>query len=340
MPKPFNTEAWIEKAGRGKLETEELGMKDLAIENRIYTLRGIQVMLDSDLAELYQVETRAINQAVKRNIDRFPEDFRFQMTLEEVGNLSPPVLTLDDRPSSRSQNVILKKENLSRGKNIKYLPYVFTEQGVAMLSTVLRSEIAIQVSIQIMQAFVSMRKFLLQNASVFQRLDQLELKQVQTDDKIERIFKALEAGQPEPDKGIFSDGQIFDAYSFVSDLIKKAKQEIILIDNYPDDSVLTLLSKRTKDVKATMYTKVISKAFQLDLEKHHAQYPEIQILQFSQSHDRFLLIDRKDLYHFGASLKDLGKKWFAFSKMDSFVEVVIKQLQLENMYDPKRHKEV
>jgi hypothetical protein len=262
------------------------------------------------------------------------------LTLEEVGNLSPPVLTLDDRPSSRSQNVILKKENLSRGKNIKYLPYVFTEQGVAMLSTVLRSEIAIQVSIQIMQAFVYMRKFLLQNASVFQRLDQLELKQVQTNDKIERIFKALEAGQPEPDKGIFFDGEIFDAYSFVSDLIKKAKQEIILIDNYPDDSVLTLLSKRTKDVKATMYTKVISKAFQLDLEKHHAQYPEIQILQFSQSHDRFLLIDRKDLYHFGASLKDLGKKWFAFSKMDSFVEVVIKQLQLEIMYGPKRHKEV
>jgi len=177
-----------------------------------------------------------------------------------------------------------------------------------------------------MQAFVSMRKFLLQNASVFQRLDQLELKQVQSEEKIERIFKALESGQPEPDKGIFFDGQIFDAYTFVSSLIKKAHQEIILIENYPDDSVLTFLSKRSKDVKATIYTKSNTKAFQLDLEKHNAQYPEIQIKAFSQSHDRFLLIDRKELYHLGASLKDLGKKWFAFSRMDEMAGILLKQL--------------
>lgn len=169
----------------------------------------------------------------------------------------------------------------------------------------------------------------MQNASVFQRLDLLEMKQFHSEEKIEQIFKALEAGQPKLEKGIFFDGQIFDSYAFISSLIKNAKSEIILIDNYVDESVLTLLTKRSNKVKASIFSKNISKDFQLDVEKHNAQYPEIQILQFSQSHDRFLLIDRRHLYHFGASLKDLGKKWFAFSKMDSFLEVVIKQLQLE-----------
>ena len=181
-------------------------MENEEIVNRIQTIRGNQVMLDSDLAELYQVETRTINQAVKRNSDRFPGDFRFQLTLDEVNNLRSQNATLDDNLSSRSQNVILKRDKHIRGKNIKYLPHAFTEQGVAMLSAVLRSKIAVLVSIQIMQAFISMRKFLLQNASVFQRLDSLELKQLQTDGKIDRIFKALEAGQPAPDKGIFFDG--------------------------------------------------------------------------------------------------------------------------------------
>lgn len=272
-------------------------------------IREKQVMLDRDLAELYQVETKVLNQAVKRNVARFPELFRFQLTQVEVENL-------------RSQNVTSSAEHGGR----RYLPYAFTEQGVAMLSAVLRSEVAVQVSIQIMQAFVSMRKFLLQNASVFQRLDQVELRLLQNDEKFDRVFKALEAGRPEPDKGIFFDGQVFDAYVFVSDLIKKAQKELILIDNYLDESVLTLLTKRRNGVQATLYTKSISKSLQLDLEKHNAQYPPIMLKTFSQSHDRFLLIDQSELYHLGASLKDLGKKWFAFSRMDSHASFVLTQL--------------
>lgn len=291
-------------------------MKNGEIENRIHTIRGIQVMLDSDLAVLYGTETKFINRAVNRNPQRFPDSFVFELTQNEWESLRFQIGTL--------------KIKGARGQHRKYLPKVFSEQGVAMLSSVLNTETAISVSIQIMQAFISMRKFLLQNASVFQRLDSLELKQLQTDGKIDRIFKALEAGQPAPDKGIFFDGQIFDAYVFVTDLIKKAQKEIILIDNYVDESVLTLLTKRAKEVQATIYTKSISKAFQLDLEKHHAQYPKIQVKTFTQSHDRFLLIDRKELYHIGGSLKDLGKKWFAFSRMDSMAEVVFMQLNQEN----------
>ncbi len=224
----------------------------------------------------------------------------------------------------RSQNAILK---VKRGQHRKYLPYVFTEQGVAGLSGILKSERAVKVHVEIMRAFVTMRKFLLQNASVFQRLDQLEIRQIQSDEKFNQIFKALEAGRPESDKGIFFDGQVFDAYAFVSDLIKKAKKEIILIDNFIDESVLTLLSKRQKHVTATIYTKSISKTLQLDLDKHHAQYPEIHVKTFIQSHDRFLLIDQTDLYHIGASLKDLGKKWFAFSRMDSMTALLLNQLK-------------
>ena len=295
------------------------------IENKIFTIRNMHVMLDSDLAELFQVETKVLNQAVKRNIDRFPESFRFQLTNDELDNLRSQFGTSENKTtSSRSQFVTL---NTKRGYNIKYLPHAFTEQGVAMLSAVLRSDVAVQVSIQIMKAFVTMRKFLLQNASFFQRIDQLELKQLQSDEKFNQIFKALEAGQPKSDKGIFFDGQVFDAYAFVADLIKKAKKEIILIDNYIDESVLTLLSKRQKNVTATIYTRSISKTLQLDLDKHHAQYPEIQVKTFTQSHDRFLLIDQSDLYHIGSSLKDLGKKWFAFSRMDSVTALLLNQLK-------------
>jgi hypothetical protein len=280
------------------------------IERRILTFRETQVMLDRDIAELYQVETRVIIQAVKRNKDRFPEEFMFQLNSVEFSNW-------------KSQIVMSNSDKMG----LRRPPYAFTEQGVAMLSAVLRIDVAVKISIQIMQAFVKMRKFLIQNVSVFQRLDHLELKQLQSDEKFNQIFKALEAGQPKPDKGIFFDGQVFDAYAFVADLIKKAKKEIILIDNYIDESVLTLLSKRQKDVSAILYTRSISKTLQLDLEKHHAQYPEIQVKTFAQSHDRFLLIDQSDLYHIGASLKDLGKKWFAFSRMDSMTALLLNQLK-------------
>jgi hypothetical protein len=296
------------------------------IESQIYTIRTTQVMLDSDLAVLYNVETKVLNQAVKRNIDRFPETFRFQLTYDEIEILRSQYATSEEEvKSSKSQIVTLNK---GRGHNVKYLPYAFTEQGVAMLSAVLRSDVAVQVSIQIMQAFVSMRKFLLNNASVFQRLDQVEMKQLKTDEKIEQIFKALEAGQPKPDKGIFFDGQVFDAYVFVAELIKKAKTDIILIDNYVDESVLMLLSKRDKKASATIYTKSITKTLQLDIEKHNSQYTTIAIKELTVSHDRFLIIDRKELYHLGASLKDLGKKWFAFSKLDgNILEMMLEQIK-------------
>lgn len=280
------------------------------IEHKIITIRDVQVMLDSDLAVLYQTETKFINRAVKRNPNRFPEGFVFELTNEEYQNLKFQSGTSSSTHGGRRTN-----------------PIAFTEQGVAMLSAVLQTDIAISVSIQIMKAFMLMRKFILQNATVFKRLDQLELKQLQTDQKIEKVFQALESGQPKPDKGIFFDGQIFDAYAFIADLIKTANEEIILIDNFIDETVLTFLSKRKDSVNAIIFTKNISKQLQLDLEKHNAQYKPITIKTFAQSHDRFLLIDRKTLYHIGASLKDLGKKWFAFSRMDSMVEMISMNLK-------------
>ena len=293
------------------------------IEQKIFNVRSVQVMLDADLAELYQVSTSRLNEQVKRNMGRFPADFMFQLTVQEW-ELLQAQRAQSSHASLRSQNAMLKD---GRGKHRKYLPYVFTEQGVASLSGVLKSDVAIAVHVEIMRAFVNMRKFLLENASVFQRLNQVELKLLQNDEKFDRLFKALEAGRPEPDKGIFFDGQVFDAYAFVSDLIKRAEKEIVLIDNYLDESVFTLLTKRQAGVKATLYTKSISKSLELDLQKHNAQYPAIELKTFAQSHDRFLLIDQQQLYHLGASLKDLGKKWFAFSRMDSHAVFVINQLK-------------
>jgi len=195
-------------------------------------------------------------------------------------------------------------------------PYAFTEQGVAMLSAVLRSETAVKVSIRIMEAFVEMRRFLAVNATLFQRLENVERKQLETDRKIEEILDALGSKSIEPKQGIFYDGQVFDAHVFVSGLIRTAEKSILLIDNYIDERVLALLAKRRDGVKATILTRKISPQLKLDLEKHNAQYPPIEIKEFDRAHDRFLIIDDKDVYHFGASLKDLGKKWFAFSKID------------------------
>ena len=192
--------------------------------------------------------------------------------------------------------------------------FAFTEHGVAMLASVLKSPNASDISIGIIRAFVAMRRFLLSNAQVFQRLDRIELKQLETDHKIEQVFERLEEKSISPKQGIFFDGQIFDAYEFVSELIKSAKARIALIDNYVDDTVLTMLDKREKGVSATVYTKQISEQLRLDITKHNAQYPVIDVKQFAKSHDRFLIIDNQ-VYLVGASLKDLGKKWFAFSLM-------------------------
>lgn len=271
----------------------------MEIKNLIYTIRGKQVMLDSDLAILYQVETKNLNKAVKRNIERFPVSFCFQLTEEEVQNL---------RFQSGTSSV-------SYGGR-RYLPYVFTEQGIAMASAILRSDIAVKVSVEIMEAFVEMRRMLISNASLFHRLDKIELKQLEADQKFEEIFKAMESDKLHSEKGIFYDGQIFDAYTFISDIIRSAKISIILIDNYVDDTVLTLLGKREQSVTAKIYTKNINNQLQLDLQRYNSQYPAIEIELFSDAHDRFLIVDNTELYHIGASLKDLGKKWFAFSRMD------------------------
>ncbi|MGZ8546446.1 MAG: ORF6N domain-containing protein [Sulfuricurvum sp.] len=310
---------------------------DDSIKTKIHTIRGMQVMLDSDLAELYGVETKNLNRAVNRNSDRFPPNFMFQITEEEhqnlrsqfatsssSGSLRFQIGTIDDEESLRSQNATLEN---GRGKHRKYLPYVFTEQGVAMLSAVLRSQTAVQMSIHIINAFVEMRKFISNNALIFQRLDSLEQKQFKTDDKIEAILNAIEDKSIKPKQGIFYDGQVYDAYIFVSDLIKSADESIVLVDNYIDDTVLTLLSKREAKVKATIYIKNITKQLELDLQKHNAQYPNIELKKFDSSHDRFLIIDGKEVYHIGASLKDLGKKWFAFSKFDVSVLVILGRLK-------------
>ena len=277
-------------------EVTNCDFKQYDIGNLIYIVRERQVILDRDLALLYGVETRILNQAVKRNINRFPEAFMFQLTKEEWKDMSSQIVTTS--PQRRP---------------LSALPYAFTESGIAMLSSVLRSQTAIEVNIRIMRAFVAMRHFLANNAQVFQRLTNIEYHQIETDKRIDEVFKRLEANA-QPQQGIFYDGQVFDAYRFVCDLIRKAKMSIVLIDNYIDDTVLTLLDKRNDGVSATIYTQHINQQIQLDINRHNVQYPAINIERFNKAHDRFLLID-EEVYHIGASIKDLGKKWFAFTLM-------------------------
>ena len=296
---------------QSKIDVTKCDNHELAgnIEPLIKVIRGQQVMLDKDLATLYGVETRVLNQTVKRNIERFPDDFRFELSREEC---------------LRSQIVISN----GRGGN-RYSTYAFTEQGVAMLSSVLRSQTAIEVNIQIMRAFVSMRHFMVNNASVFSRLETMEYHQLEilqhqqdtdkhieaTNKRIDEVFRRLDEGNAKPKQGVFYNGQIYDAYTFVSGLIKSAKKRIVLIDNYVDETVLTLLDKRDDNVSTIIYTQQISRQFQLDIDRHNAQYAPIDVETFRLSHDRFLCID-DDVYHIGASIKDLGKKWFGFSKME------------------------
>ena len=263
------------------------------IESLIYCIRGVQVMLDKDLATLYGVETRIINQAVKRNTRRFPSDFMFQLTKEEC---------------SKSQFVIL---NGKRGQNLKFLPYAFTESGIAMLSSVLKSQTAIEVNIRIMRTFIAMRRFLVNNTQIIQRLSTIEYHQVETDKRIDEVFRRLDANA-QPQQGIFFDGQIFDAYQFVCGLIRNAQKTIVLIDNYVDETVLSILDKRNENVSATIYTANLNQQLQIDLQRHNSQYPMIEIIRFHKAHDRFLIIDN-EVYLIGASIKDLGKKWFGFT---------------------------
>jgi len=285
----------------------ELSISQKHIENRIFTIRAVQVMLDYHLAELFIVETKRLNEQVKRNTKRFPLSFMFQLTLSEWDKLQSQIATTEISDDLRSQIATAKRRTL---------PFVFTEQGVAMLSAILNSDTAINVSIQIMDTFVKMRQIVLQNSLINLRLDKIEIKQLDNEQKFEQVFKALESKNTIPNQGVFFDGQVFDAYELATKIIRSAKATIVLIDNYMDESTLTHLSKKIKEVKVLILTKTVSKQIILDIKKANEQYGNFEIKPFSKSHDRFLIIDHTEVYHLGASLKDLGKKWFAFSKLE------------------------
>ncbi|MDP2238391.1 MAG: ORF6N domain-containing protein [Bacteroidales bacterium] len=289
----------------------------MEVNSLIYTVRGIQVMLDSDLADLFEVETKVFNQAVKRNSNRFPDNFRFQLTKDEFSILRSQIVTLEiegDKRNLRSQDVTSSEHGGRR-----YLPYAFTEQGVAMLTGIIRSDIAIEMSIKVMNAFVEMRKFISSNALLLSRIDTIEIRQLidkkASDEKFEKIFNALEEKRETPKEKIFYDGQIYDAYSFIIGLIETTKTDIVIIDNYLDISVLDMLSKKQDNVMVRLITNIKTSLLQTDIQKFNQQYPLLSVDFSDKIHDRFLLIDQTRLYHIGASLKDLGKKMFAFSLM-------------------------
>ena len=290
------------------------------IKSMIYVVRNQQVMIDSDLAMLYQVETKRLNEAVKRNIARFPEEFRFHLTAEVTESLRSQFATLH--------------ENDGRGKHRKYLPYVFTEQGIAMLSAVLRSDVAIQVSISIMKSFVEMRRFIANNALLFERISTVELRQLeyqkQTDEKLEQIFEYISEHEESSQK-VFFDGQIYDAFSLIVNLIQKAEIEITLIDGYVDVGTLNLLSKKKSDVAVTIYTQKQTKLTKADVKNFNAQYPTLKIKYTKVFHDRFLILDQATAYHVGASLKDAGKKCFGINLIQDagIIKDILQRLELE-----------
>jgi len=293
--------------------SKSLNKKVETIENQIFTLRGLQFMLDKDLASLYQTDTRTLKQSVKRNIEKFPADFMIQ--LDEV-----------DIQSLVSQSVIPSKKYLGGA-----VPYAFTEQGVAMLASVIKTATAVEISITIIRAFVALRRTIAAAGSLVQRMEGVEKKLLQADEKFERIFTALEQKDILPKQGIFFNGQIFDAYKFVADLIRKANHSIVLIDNYVDDTTLQFFTKRKKGVSVSIFTQKIPKQLELDVSKFNAQYGGLSVKKMTTSHDRFLILDNKELYHIGASLKDLGNKIFGFSKMDTLaMELLAKIKEVEN----------
>ncbi len=291
-----------------------------SVEKMIQVIRDKQVLLDRDLATLYRVETKRINEQVKRNKERFPEDFCFLLTMEETKIL-------------RSQNATLEKESANlKGKHSKYRSLAFTEQGIAMLSSVLKSETAIRVNIAIMRAFVAARQILMQNGGLVNRLSNVESKMLEQDarlqehdHKFDTIFEAMDRGELQS-KGLYYNNQMFDAYVFVCGLIRQAKRRIVLVDRYVDEKVLAMMLKRSKGVSVTIYTYDKSKVFEVDLATYNAQYADspIEILPCYGMHDRFLFIDNI-AYHFGASLKDLGTNTFFFSKEDFTLDEVLKK---------------
>ena len=297
------------------METVQTDIKSL-----IYVIRNQQVMVDSDLAMLYQVETKRLNEAVKRNIARFPEEFRFQLTENETKHLRSQFATLN--------------ENDGRGKHRKYLPYVFTEQGIAMLSAILRSDVAVQVSISIMKSFVEMRRFIANNALLFERISNVELKQLeyqkQTDEKLEQIFEYISEHE-ETNQKVFFDGQIYDAFSLIVSLIQKAEKEITLIDGYVDIGTLNLLAKKNEGVSVMVYTHQRTRLSNIDVTNFNAQYPALEVKYTGVFHDRFLILDGKTAYHIGASLKDAGKKTFGITRIndEGITKDILQRLELE-----------
>lgn len=270
------------------------------IQNMIYTIRGKQVMVDSDLATLYQVTTKRLNEQVRRNKNRFPSEFMFRLTAEEYEYL-------------RSHFATSSEDNAHGGR--RYMPYVFTEQGIAMLSAVLKSDIAVEVSVKIMNSFVEMRRFLISNQELFSRLDRIEIKQLETDRKFEEVFNYM-AANTEIKQIIFYDGQIYDAFSFIVGLIQKAKKEIILIDNYVDVNTLNILCKKNQGVDVVIVTAGKGNLSAKDITKFNAQYPKLSVKTTKDFHDRFLILDKTEVYHIGASIKDAGKKSFGITKIE------------------------
>ena len=285
------------------------------IKNLIYTIRGKQVMLDSDVAMLYNYETKKVNQAVKRNIDRFPERFCFQLTEKELEIMWSQIVTTSKL-----------EDNKYRSK--KYLPYVFTEQGIAMLSGILKSEIAVQISIKIMDAFVEMRKFISINNSLFEKVINIENKMdkkfIENDKKFNIIFDQLQLEENIKQR-VFFEGQIYDAYSVIIDIIKKANKSILIIDNYVDDSILKMLTKKKSSVEVVILTSNKSNIQNIDIQKFNKEYPILKISTTNKFHDRFIVIDNKEMYHLGASVKDLGKKCFGINKIEdiSIIQKII-----------------
>lgn len=295
----------------------DIEVSEVTIKNLIYVVRGQQVMLDSDLAMLYQVETKVFNQAVKRNIERFPEKFRFQLTKEEYDSLRSQIVTSNGKGGRR------------------YMPYVFTEQGIAMLSAVLRSDIAVQVSIKIMDAFVEMRKFLTSNALMFERINEMEVKQLafqkSTEEKFDKIFHYISEHEESSQK-IFFDGQIYDAFSLLVDLVSKAEKKLVLVDNYVDVGTLNILAKKNADVEVIVYTVRRTRLSEADVNNFNQQYPTLEVKYTGVFHDRFLIIDDTCAYHIGASIKDAGKKCFGISLIEDtrIVKDILERLNLES----------
>lgn len=314
------TEDRKEVLSQNQIETPVVEIVQPAIEKLIYVIRDKQVMIDSDLAMLYQVETGALNRAVKRNIKRFPDDFRFQLTVEEYENLKCQI------------GISSLNENGYGGR--RTLPYVFTEQGISMLASVLHSDIAINVSIGIMRAFVEMRRFIANNALLFERISNVELKQLeyqkQTDEKLEQIFEYISEHE-EASQKIFFDGQIYDAFSLIVSLIQKAEKEITLIDGYVDVGTLNLLAKKNEGVSVTVYTHQRTRLSNTDVANFNAQYLALEVKYTSVFHDRFLILDGKTAYHIGASLKDAGKKTFGITLIndESITKDILQRLELE-----------